>query len=96
MKAQVATTVNPESGMLLKPTRGAAAAASLGATLGATRMNNLETLRTRGHAAPPEPSLPVTIASRAAARKAQRRDAGLMPAYAWVGACWACMSARRR
>jgi hypothetical protein len=47
MKAQVAKTVSPESGMLLKTIRVPAVAASLGATLGATRMNNLEMLRTR-------------------------------------------------
>jgi hypothetical protein len=46
MKAQVATTVSPESGMLLK-TISPALGVRLGATLGATRMNNLRMIRTR-------------------------------------------------
>jgi hypothetical protein len=46
MKAQVATTVSPESGMLLK-TIGALPRACTGATLGATRTNNPLMLRTR-------------------------------------------------
>jgi hypothetical protein len=47
MKAQVATTVSPESGMLLKTIRGARGGGQPGATLAATRTNNPLMLRTR-------------------------------------------------
>ena len=47
LKAQVATLPDRELRTLLKPLAVAAARLGLGATLGATRMNNLRMLRTR-------------------------------------------------